>query len=58
MVDKSVSDMIFDKFAEFITGDSLLKEISNDLVLAVKQKQGKNKIEEVLRKASNENPKP
>jgi len=58
MAEKSVSDMIFDKFAEFITGDSLLKEISNELVLAVKQKHDKNKIEEVLRKTPNENPKP
>jgi hypothetical protein len=58
MAEKSVPDMIFDKFADFITADSLFKEISNDLVLAVRQKHGKDKIEELLRKAHNENPKP
>lgn len=58
MSKKTVSDMIFEKFANSINDDALFSSISDDLVLAMRQKQGKSKIRDLLRKMENEDSKP
>jgi hypothetical protein len=58
MSEKTVSDMIFEKFANSIKNDALFSSISDDLVLAIRQKQGKSKIKDLLRKMENEDSKP
>ena len=50
MSEKTVSDMIFDKFAESIKEDTLFSNISADLVIAMREKHGKSKIKELMRK--------
>ena len=50
MVQKSVSDLIFDKFAESIKKDGLFAEISDDLIALVHQKRhSTSDIEKSLR---------
>lgn len=50
MVQKSVSDLIFDKFAESIKKDGLFGGISDDLVaLARRKRPSKSEIEKLLR---------
>lgn len=59
MVQKSVSDMIFDKFAESIEKDALFKDISADLVDLVRgKKHSKTELQNLLRKKQDENSKP
>lgn len=58
MSEKTVSDLIFDKFLESIKDDDLFKEFSADLVVAMREKQGKTKIKELMRKRKNETPQP
>jgi hypothetical protein len=58
MSEKTVSDVIFEKFANSIKNDALFSSISDDLVLAIRQKQGKSKIKDLLRKMENEDSKP
>ena len=58
MSEKTVSDMIFEKFANLIKNDALFSSISDNLVLAMRQKQGKSKIKDLLRKMENEDSKP
>lgn len=51
MVKKSVPDLIFDKFAEAIEKDDLLKEISKDLVSLVRRgRPSKTEIKDLLRR--------
>ena len=51
MVKKSVSDLIYDKFAETIQKDNLFKGISDDLNTAARKvRPNKAKIKELLRK--------
>lgn len=58
MSEKTVSDLIFDKFLESIKNDDLFKEFSVELVTAMREKQGKSKIKELMRKRKNETPQP
>jgi hypothetical protein len=58
MSENSVSDMILEKFSDSIKDDANFSPILNDLILAMRQKQGKKKIEELLRKMENENSHP
>lgn len=58
MSEKTVSDMIFEKFATAIKDDVLFSSVSDDLVLAMRQKHGKKKIRDLLRKTENEDSKP
>ena len=50
MAEKTVPELIFDKFNESIKDDKLFSNISADLVNAMREKYGKNKIKELLRK--------
>jgi len=51
MVKKSVSDLIFDKFAKAIEKDDLFKGISENLVKLVRQgRPSKTEIESLLRR--------
>jgi hypothetical protein len=51
MVQKSVPDLIFDKFAEAVEKDDLFKGISSDLVKLVQQRRpSKAEIENILRR--------
>jgi len=55
MPQKSVPDLIFDKFAEYIRNDGLFKEVSDDLIiLARKRKPSKTEIEKLLREKQDE----
>lgn len=56
MVQKSVPDLIFDKFKKFIVEDDLFDGISDDLLVLVRSNLKKD-IEELLRK-NNENSEP
>ena len=47
---KTISDMIFDKFAESMAGDASFNGILADLVTAMRQQHGKAKINDLLRK--------
>ena len=59
MVQKSVSDLIFDKFAERIEADALFKGISADLVDLIRGKKcSKTELQNLLRKKQDENSKP
>lgn len=58
MSEKTVSDIILDRFLESIKNDRLFAEISDNLVTAMREKHGKNKIKELFRKTQNENPQP
>jgi hypothetical protein len=58
MSEKTVSDLIFEKFLESINDDDLFKEFSAELVAAMREKQGKTKIKELMRKRKNETPQP
>ena len=56
MVQKTISDLIYDKFSEFIKKDDLFKNISVDLILAIKEKRcSKNEIESLFKRIENEN---
>ncbi len=57
MIQKSVLDLIFDKFAESIEKDDLFGEISGDLIALVRERKSKAMIEKLLRKKQDENPK-
>jgi len=51
MAQKSVRDLIFDKFVEVVGNDALFKGISDDLANLVRQgKPGKTDIINLLRK--------
>lgn len=55
MVQKSVSDLIFDKFAESIKKDGLFVGISDDLAALARQKRpSKSEIERLLRRKQDE----
>jgi len=56
MPQKSVPDLIFDKFAEYVKNDGLFKGVSDDLVALVREKKpSKTKIEKLLREKQDEN---
>jgi hypothetical protein len=56
---KSVSDLIFDKFAEYVRKDRLFDGVSEDLITLVrKKKPNKSEIEKLLRKTQDEDTKP
>ena len=57
MIQKSVPDLILDKFAESIEKDDLFGEISGDLIALVRERKSKAMIEKLLRKKQDENPK-
>jgi hypothetical protein len=57
MVEKSVTDMIFEKFAQIIAGDSLFKGISKEIVALMREKPGKDEIKALLERIDNENSK-
>jgi hypothetical protein len=48
--EKTVSDTILDRFLESIKNDRLLTDIADNLVTTMREKHGKNKIKELLRK--------
>ena len=55
MEQKTVSNLIFDKFAESIERDALFKGISEDLISMVrKTKSSKAEIQKLLEKKQNE----
>lgn len=55
MSQKSVSDLIFDKFAESVEKDALFKGISADLVTIVREKKSnKAELQKLLRKKQDE----
>lgn len=55
---KTVSDLIFDKFEERIEGNDLFKGISDDLIsLARQTKPNRDEIAMLLRKKQDENSK-
>ena len=58
MPEKTVSDLIFDKFAESVKSDPLFAKLTDELIIAMRLKQGKTKIRELLRKMENEDSKP
>lgn len=59
MVQKSVSDLIFDKFTESIEKDVLFKGISTDLAALVRgKKRSKTEFQNLLRKKQDEDSKP
>ncbi|MDR2720323.1 MAG: hypothetical protein LBC03_05935 [Nitrososphaerota archaeon] len=58
MSDKTLSERIFDKFTESIAGDPLFDGITDDLVAAMHDKQGKIKIKDLLRKTDDAPSKP
>ena len=59
MAEKSVTDMIFEKFAQNVAGDSIFKGICEELVALMQSKKpGKDEIKAILEKIVNENPKP
>jgi len=57
MIQKSVPDLILDKFAESIEKDDLFGEISGDLIALVREGKSRAMIEKLLRKKQDENPK-
>ena len=57
MIQKSVPDLILDKFAGSIEKDDLFGEISGDLIALVRERKGRAMIEKLLRKEQDENPK-
>jgi hypothetical protein len=57
MAEKSVTDRIFEKFAESVANDTLFHGISDELVAMMRRKTGKNELKELLRKNKDENPK-
>ena len=58
MPDKTISDLILDKFAESIAEDKAFTGVSTDLVSALRQKQGKGKIKDLLRRAEDAHTQP
>lgn len=55
MVQKSVTDLVFDKFAESIEKDDLFSEISTDLIALVRQKKtNKAEFKRLLKGNENE----
>jgi hypothetical protein len=50
MSERTVQDMILDNFALLIADDTSFSPIRDELLTAIRQKQGKNKIRELLRK--------
>jgi len=53
MVDKSVTELIFDKFEEFSSADDILKDVSKELSDAVrKEKKKKEEISAILKKSN------
>lgn len=58
MPQKSVPNLIFDKFGEYITNDGLFKGVSDDLITLVrKRKPSKTQIEKLLREKQDEDTK-
>jgi len=58
MPQKSVPNLIFDKFAKYITNDGLFKGVSDDLITLVrKRKPSKTQIEKLLREKQDEDTK-
>jgi hypothetical protein len=52
MADKSVTELIFDKFEEFSKADAVLKDVSKELSDAVrKEKRKKEDISIILKKS-------
>ena len=55
MTKKTVSDLIFDKFAESIENDDLFNDISNQLIALVREGgPNKDEIKELLMNKQNE----
>lgn len=57
MVEKSVTDMIFENFAQSIENDSLFEGISKEIVALMRKKPGKNEIKALLERIEIENSK-
>lgn len=58
MPQKSVPNLIFDKFAQYITNDGLFKGVSDDLITLVrKRKPSKTQIEKLLKEKQDEDTK-
>ena len=56
MEQKSVSEMVFDKFVESLAKDDLFKRISVKLDAFVRgKKRGKTELQNILKKKQNEN---
>ncbi|MEM2130395.1 MAG: hypothetical protein QXZ70_07350 [Candidatus Bathyarchaeia archaeon] len=55
MVEKSVTDMIFEKFAQSIADDSLFESISKEIAALMRKKPGKNEIKALLERIEIEN---
>jgi len=59
MTEKSVTDMILDKFTQSVAGDSTFKGICEELLALMKsEKPEKERIKAILEKIVDENPKP
>jgi len=57
MVQKTVSDLIFDKFAGSIESDVLFKGISDNLIALIHERRhNKAELEKLLRKKQDEDP--
>ena len=57
MTQKSVPDLIYDKFAESVSKDTLFDAISDDLLKQVRaKKKSEKEISSLLSKGKNENP--
>jgi len=57
MDQKSVTDLVFDKFAESIEKDELFRGVSTDLVALIRQKKAsKAAIKRLLKGKGNEDP--
>lgn len=55
MTQKSVPDLIYDKFAEFVSKDTLFNAISDDLLKQVRaKKKSEKEISSLLSKGENE----
>ena len=50
MGNKSISDLILEKFREYIESNDLFEGISADLILSVRQKRGATRIRKILEK--------
>ena len=54
MGDKSIFDLIVDRFGKFVQDDNLFDGISAELILSVRKSQGAIKIKEILGGEQNE----
>ena len=58
MSQKSVPDLIFDKFAEYVRNDGLFNGVSDNLITLIrKKKPNKTEIEKLLREKQDEDTK-